>query len=37
MTAFARQLKGELSLTPNAAGGLTTRLIFPTPSSSEAC
>ena len=37
MTAFARQLKGELSLTPNAAGGLTTRLIFPTPSPSEAC
>ncbi len=36
MTAFARQLKGELSLTPNAAGGLTTRLIFPTPSPSEA-
>ncbi len=36
MTAFARQLKGELSLTPNAAGGLTTRLIFPTPSQSEA-
>ncbi len=36
MTAFARQLKGELSMTPNAAGGLTTRLIFPTPSPSEA-
>jgi two-component sensor histidine kinase len=34
MTAFARQLKGELSLTPNAFGGLTTRLIFPTPSPS---
>jgi two-component sensor histidine kinase len=36
MTAFARQLKGELSLAPNAAGGLTTRLIFPTASASEA-
>ncbi len=36
MTAFARQLKGELTLTPNDAGGLTTRLIFPTPSMSEA-
>ena len=32
MTAFARQLKGELSLTANDAGGLTTRLVFPTPS-----
>lgn len=36
MTAFARQLKGELSLTANDAGGLTTRLIFPTPSTLEA-
>ena len=36
MTAFARQLKGELTLTPNAGGGLTTRLIFPTPAASEA-
>ena len=34
MTAFARQLKGELTLTPNAGGGLTTRLIFPTPAGS---
>ena len=36
MTAFARQLKGELSMLPNESGGLTTRLIFPTPSASEA-
>ncbi len=36
MTAFARQLKGELVREPNAAGGLTTRLIFPTPALSEA-
>ena len=31
MTAFARQLKGSVSLLPNPDGGLTTRLIFPTP------
>ena len=35
MTAFARQLKGALTLLPNAAGGLTARLIFPTPAASE--
>ena len=31
MTAFARQLQGEAVLEPNADGGLTTRLVFPTP------
>jgi len=32
MTAFARQLRGEVDFTPNEQGGLTTRLLFPTPS-----
>ncbi|MGA0603701.1 sensor histidine kinase [Caulobacter sp. KR2-114] len=32
MTAFARQLRGEVDFTPNDRGGLTTRLLFPTPS-----
>ncbi|WP_293906811.1 sensor histidine kinase [Phenylobacterium sp.] len=32
MTAFARQLRGRAELTRNAAGGVTARLIFPTPS-----
>ncbi len=36
MTAFARQLKGQMALAPNSTGGLTTSLIFPTPSVSEA-
>jgi len=31
MTAFARQLRGEVDFTPNDRGGLTTRLLFPTP------
>ncbi|MGH7024932.1 MAG: sensor histidine kinase, partial [Caulobacteraceae bacterium] len=31
MNAFARQLRGEASFTPNKSGGLTTRLVFPTP------
>ncbi|MGI8841314.1 MAG: sensor histidine kinase [Caulobacteraceae bacterium] len=31
MTAFARQLRGEVAFCPNAAGGLTARLTFPTP------
>ncbi len=31
MTAFARQLRGEVCFTPNKSGGLTTRLVFPTP------
>ena len=35
MTAFARQLKGKLTMEPNRAGGLTARLIFPTPSPTE--
>ncbi len=34
MTAFARQLQGEATLEPNANGGLTTRLVFPTPAAS---
>jgi len=32
MTAFARQLRGRVELTRNEAGGVTARLIFPTPS-----
>jgi two-component sensor histidine kinase len=32
MTAFARQLRGRMDLSPNAQGGVTARLIFPTPS-----
>ncbi len=31
MTAFARQLRGSVSFTANPGGGLTARLIFPTP------
>jgi two-component sensor histidine kinase len=31
MTAFARQLRGRAELVRNAAGGVTARLIFPTP------
>lgn len=30
MTAFARQLQGEVTFCSNPGGGLTTRLIFPT-------
>lgn len=32
MTAFARQLRGEVQFTARQGGGLTTRLTFPTPS-----
>jgi two-component sensor histidine kinase len=32
MTAFARQLRGRMELSPNALGGVTARLTFPTPS-----
>lgn len=32
MTAFARQLRGRADVVRNAAGGVTARLIFPTPS-----
>lgn len=32
MTAFARQLRGRAELVRNADGGVTARLIFPTPS-----
>lgn len=32
MTAFARQLRGRSELVRNAKGGITARLIFPTPS-----
>ena len=32
MTAFARQLRGRTELVRNASGGVTARLIFPTPS-----
>jgi two-component sensor histidine kinase len=31
MTAFARQLRGRVELVRNARGGVTARLIFPTP------
>ncbi len=31
MTAFARQLRGRSELVMNASGGITARLIFPTP------
>ncbi|HEY3694344.1 sensor histidine kinase [Phenylobacterium sp.] len=31
MTAFARQLRGRAELVRNACGGVTARLIFPTP------
>jgi two-component sensor histidine kinase len=31
MTAFARQLRGDVDFAANDRGGLTTRLLFPTP------
>jgi two-component sensor histidine kinase len=31
MTAFARQLNGELSFRPQPGGGVSVRLVFPTP------
>ncbi len=31
MTAFARQLRGRSEVMRNAAGGITARLMFPTP------
>jgi two-component sensor histidine kinase len=31
MTAFARQLRGRAELERNARGGVTARLLFPTP------
>ncbi|HEX6866624.1 MAG TPA: sensor histidine kinase, partial [Caulobacteraceae bacterium] len=31
MTAFARQLRGRAQFEPNAEGGVTVRLSFPTP------
>ena len=31
MTAFARQLRGRAELVRNAHGGVTARLLFPTP------
>jgi two-component sensor histidine kinase len=31
MTAFARQLRGRAELVRNAQGGVTARLLFPTP------
>ena len=36
MTAFARQLRGRAELVRNEAGGVTARLIFPTPSAERA-
>ena len=32
MTAFARQLRGRAEMERNPAGGITARLVFPTPS-----
>lgn len=36
MTAFARQLRGRAEVTRNAKGGVTARLIFPTPTADRA-
>jgi two-component sensor histidine kinase len=36
MTAFARQLRGRAELVRNGGGGVTARLIFPTPSAEDA-
>jgi two-component sensor histidine kinase len=36
MIAFARQLRGEVYFRANRRGGLTTRLLFPTPGHGEA-
>jgi two-component sensor histidine kinase len=36
MTAFARQLRGRAELIRNAEGGVTARLIFPTPAADAA-
>jgi two-component sensor histidine kinase len=36
MTAFARQLRGRAELIRNAEGGVTARLIFPTPGADDA-
>jgi two-component sensor histidine kinase len=36
MTAFARQLRGRAELIRNEAGGITARLIFPTPAADRA-
>jgi two-component sensor histidine kinase len=36
MTSFARQLRGEAQFAANEGGGLTARLIFPTPQASDA-
>jgi two-component sensor histidine kinase len=36
MTAFARQLRGRAELIRNPSGGITARLIFPTPAAEPA-
>lgn len=36
MTAFARQLRGRMTLEPNTMGGLTARLVFPMPEGAAA-
>jgi two-component sensor histidine kinase len=36
MTSFARQLRGEAQFAANEGGGLTARLIFPTPQAGDA-
>jgi two-component sensor histidine kinase len=35
MTAFARQLRGRVELVRNGVGGVTARLIFPTPAAED--
>ena len=35
MTAFARQLRGKAEIVRNEQGGITARLLFPTPSADE--
>ncbi len=35
MNAFARQLRGRMELGPNEHGGVTARLIFPTPEAAD--
>ena len=36
MNAFARQLRGRAELVRNARGGMTARLVFPTPADADA-
>lgn len=36
MTAFGRQLRGRAEVVRNDTGGITARLIFPTPTDEQA-